>query len=64
MVKSVIIDEVHLTVRVPADLPSVRAAAVRRTLTCAAFMGQLRRAIRTLVRAYSPLVTVSVTVGR
>lgn len=57
MPKTVMIDEVHLTVRVPADLPAHDADAVRRTLLGDEFMDRLRRAIRATVRAFPELTT-------
>ncbi len=41
MAKSVVIDELHLTIRVHADLPDADADAVRTVLTGAEFMTRL-----------------------
>ena len=64
MPKTVVIDELHLTLRVPATLTEARAQAVRQRLTSAAFMSRLRRVIRGVVRAYPALAVVHVTVTR
>lgn len=40
-----LIDELHLTVRVPDDLPEEKLAAIRRALAADEFLERLRRAI-------------------
>ena len=64
MAKTVVIDEFHLTLRIPIDLPSSRATTVRRTLTGAGFMARLRRTPRSVLRTYSELRNVRVKVTR
>ena len=64
MAKTVIIDEPHVTLRVPANLPGARAAAVHRALTGAALVARLRRAVRSVVRADPVLAVVRVAVSR
>jgi hypothetical protein len=64
MAKTVVIDELHLTARVPADLPDADAEAARRTLAGDDFTERLRRAIRAAVRAFPELVAVRVSVTR
>jgi len=64
MAKTVIIDELHVTLRVPANLPAARAAAAHRVLTGAAFTARLRRAVRAVVRAYAVLTPVRVALTR
>ena len=64
MPKTVVIDELIVTVRVPADLPDKEAAAARRALLGDAFAGRLRRAVRSAVRAFPALSRVRVTVSR
>jgi hypothetical protein len=63
MAKSLVIDEVHLTLRVPTDLPDDEAEAVRDALAADEFMARLRRAVRAVVRAFpeSNAIRVSVT---
>jgi hypothetical protein len=62
MPKTVVIDELHLTVRVPTDLPD--ADAVRQILLGAEFMPQLRRVIRATVRAFPELATCRLSLTR
>ena len=64
MAKSVIIDEIHVTIRVPNDLPDDRAEAIRRTLAGADFMSRLCRAVRAVVRAFPELSVVRVSLTR
>jgi hypothetical protein len=64
MAKSVVIDELHLTIRVPNDLPDDEAEAIRRTLARDDFMDRLRRAIRVVVRAFPELAVVRVSLTR
>ena len=64
MAKSVMIDELHLTVRIPSNLPDDRTEEVRRTLTSADFMNRVRRAIRDAFRAFPQLAVVSVSLTR
>lgn len=64
MSKTVVIDELHLTVRVPADLPDADAEAVRTVLAGAEFMGRLRRAVRAAVRSFPDLVIARVSLTR
>jgi hypothetical protein len=64
MAKSVVIDELHLTIRVPNDLPDDEAEAIRRMLARDDFMDRLRRAIRVVVRAFPELAVVRVSLTR
>lgn len=64
MSKTVVIDELHLTVRVPADLPEEAAGAVRRALADPAFVARLRAAVRAVVREFPALAPVVVAVSR
>jgi hypothetical protein len=64
MAKTVVIDELHVTVRVRADLSAAWAAAVRRILTGAAFTARLRWAVRVVVGAYPALAPARVGVSR
>lgn len=58
MAKTVVIDELHLTVRVTAGLPDEQVEAVRETLAGAEFLDRLRRAIRAAVRTFPELAAV------
>ncbi len=64
MAKTVVIDELHLTVRVTAGLPDEQAEAVRETLAGAEFLDRLRRAVRAAVRAFPELATIRFTLAR
>ena len=64
MAKSVVIDELHLTIRVPNDLPDDEAEAIRRTLEGDDFMNRLRQAVRSVVRAFPELPVVRVSLTR
>ncbi len=63
MAKTVVIDELHVTVRVPNDLPD-GAEAMRRTLSGDDFMNRLRRAVRAALRAFPELAAVRISVTR
>ena len=64
MAKTVILDEVLLTVRVPADLPDAEADAIRAVLGSAEFLARLRRAVRAAVEAFPDLEPAAVTLSR
>ncbi len=64
MAKTVVIDEIHLTIRISHDLPDARAEEVGRTLAGADFMTRLRRAVRTALRAFPELAVVRVSLTR
>ncbi|QDU19750.1 hypothetical protein [Urbifossiella limnaea] len=64
MAKSVVIDELHVTVRVPAGLPDEYAEAVRDALAGTAFMDRLRQAVRAAVRAFPELAAVRFSLTR
>jgi hypothetical protein len=58
MAKLVMIDEVHVTLRVPADLSGDRIVDIRRVLLGQAFLGRLRRLLRAVLRSYPELAPV------
>lgn len=62
--KHVIIDEFHLTVRVPPRLPQAQADAVTRTLRSVLFRRRLAQAVGEVGRMFPPLARVSVRVWR
>lgn len=64
MPKTVLIDELHLTVRIPADLADADRQAVHRTLAGADFLRRLRRAVRLVVRGHPELARVRVSLTR
>jgi hypothetical protein len=55
MAKRVTIDEIHLTLRVPNDLPDGAAEAILAVLTGDDFMTRLRRAVRAVLRRFPEL---------
>jgi hypothetical protein len=46
MARTVVLDEIYLVVRVPADLPARRARLLRRVIASARFAVRLRTAAR------------------
>jgi hypothetical protein len=64
MPKAVVIDELLVTVRVPADLPEKEAEAVRETLSGDTFLDRLRAVILAAVREFPALGPVAATVSR
>ena len=64
MPKTVVIDEIHLTLRVPAGLPDAEAVRVYRTLTGSRFMRRLRAAIRATIRTVPELTEVQLALTR
>lgn len=64
MANTVIIDELHLTMRVPRDLPDAQAEEVRTTLASDDFMDRLRHAVRAAVRVLPELAAVRVSLSR
>ncbi len=64
MADTVVIDELHLTVHVPAALPDADRDAVRRTLARAEFTDRLRAEILSTVRAFPELAAVRVVLTR
>lgn len=64
MARTVVIDELHVTFRVPSDLPDTDAEAIRQALDGADFMNRLRRAVRAAMRALPELVAVRVSLTR
>lgn len=64
MAKRVVLDEFHLAIRIPANLPEDEARKVRRTVNANEFMRRLRKAFRAIVRSHPDLEAVSVSVRR
>jgi len=64
MADTVLIDELHLTVRIPTDLADAEKQAVRRTLAGADFLRRLGRAVRLVVRGHPELARVRVSLTR
>ena len=64
MTATVIVDELHVTVRVPAGLSGPEVEAVRRVLDGDAFPDRLRDAVEAAVREFPELAPIVVTVSR
>lgn len=64
MAKHVTIDEIHLTLRIPNDVPDVQADAIRRAIAGADFMTRLRRAVRAVLRAFPELAVARASLTR
>jgi len=62
--KFVVIDELHLTVRLPAAAPDRRVRAAVRALAGKELMARLRRAVRDVLRPTAPLAGCRVTLAR
>jgi hypothetical protein len=64
MAKPIILDELHLTLRIPNDLPDDEAEAIRRVLAGDNFMSRLRRAVRAALLAVPELIAVRASLTR
>ena len=64
MAKTVVLDELHITLRIPIGLPASHSDELGVTLRGTEFMNRLRRAIRTVVRGYPELNVVHVSISR
>jgi hypothetical protein len=64
MPKSVVIDELHLTVRIPAGVPDADAIRFYRTLTRLWFMRRLRTAVRAAIRPMPELNEIRLSLSR
>ena len=64
MAKTVLLDEWHVTFRIPAKLPDADVRAVRRVLNGKAFTAAIRRAVSAVVRERLVLKLVQVAVTR
>jgi hypothetical protein len=64
MVKTILMDEVHLTMFAPRGLREEEYNAIHRALTDRRLRGDLRRTVAEVVRRYPALAKVRVTVTR
>ncbi len=64
MARTVLIDEFHLTLRVPSDLPPAASRAITRTLDRPRLHAELRGAVRQVLRRYPALRAVRVRLSR
>ncbi len=64
MPRGVAFDEIHVTFRIPDELPEDQREELHRTLIGEDFMTRLRRAIRGVIRTYPELAIVRVSLSR
>ncbi|MCE9564887.1 MAG: hypothetical protein K8U57_22875 [Planctomycetes bacterium] len=64
MAKTVVLDELHFTLRITNGLPGSRSDELGVTLRGTEFMNRLRRAIRTVVGGYPELSVVRISLSR
>jgi hypothetical protein len=64
MPKTVLLDEWHVTFRIPSTSPAADVRAVRRVLNSKAFTAAVRRAVSQQVKRRPALKPVRVIVGR
>lgn len=62
--KTITLDEIHLTVRIPKDLPDDQTETAREVLAGDEFMARLHRAVRAVVREFPALTVVRVSLTR
>jgi hypothetical protein len=60
----VAVDELHLTLRIPNDLPAAEVEAIRRALAAGEFIDRLRQAVHAAIREFSELNAVRVALAR
>ncbi len=58
MAKTILMEEFHVAVLVPANLPKTQYASMRRTLTSTRFQTRLRAAIANVFRRHPSLTRV------
>ena len=63
MAKSVLLDELHLTLRIPKDLPYEQIEAIRQTLANADFVKRLRQALRATISGFPELAVVHISLS-
>jgi hypothetical protein len=64
MARLIVLDELHVTVFVPRDLPQAECDTIRRTLTGPAFEVRLQRLIRRFFRKEASLGKTKVRLSR
>jgi hypothetical protein len=64
MPRYIVLDELHLTVSVPQDMPESTISTIRRHLNSAGFNAAIRQAIRSVFRHHPQLRKVRVRVTR
>ena len=61
---SVLLDEIHLILRIPSDLPEVEAEVVRKAVAGDEFLNRLRRAVLDAVHTFPELTAVHLSLTR
>ena len=64
MAKTIMIDEFHVTILVPAGLSKPESASVLRALKSRRFQARLRQAVGNLIRQHSSLKAVRFSISR
>jgi hypothetical protein len=64
MVRTILMDELHLTLRVPSKLPAAEYRAIHRSLHRPRFHTALAAAVRELLRRYPSLRRLRVRLSR
>ena len=64
MARNLLIEEFHVSILVPEDLPAAEGDAIHRTLDNAGFRAALRRAAEQAVRRFPSLDKVRVRLSR
>ena len=64
MAKSIILDEWHLTLRIPNKLADEQVEAIRQILASDDFLKRLRQGVRTTLGHFPELTVVRVTLSR
>lgn len=64
MAKTIMIDEFHVTILVPAGLSKTEYAPVLRTLNSRRFQTRLRQAVSNVIRQHSSLKAVRFSISR
>jgi hypothetical protein len=59
----VLLDELHLSIRVSTDLDDAACDAIRRILESRQFRSALRRAVRKVIRQYPELAPVQIRIS-
>jgi len=62
--RGALFDELHLTIRVSADLEKSTSEAIQRILEGRSFQTALRRAVRQVIRQYPDLEPIRVRISR
>jgi hypothetical protein len=64
MAKMILMDELHLAIKVPRGLDEAACKVIGRTLNDKRFQANLRRVVRDLFSQYSSLREVRLTIAR